>query len=75
MNTPGTADLGALNPAAVPSGRPVIVVCRTGRRSAIAAGKLRDAGLDARNLTGGMTAWAQAGLPVRTDDGREGTVA
>ena len=59
----------------VPAGRPVIAVCRSGKRSTIATGKLLAAGLDARNLTGGMTAWAQAGLPVRTDDGREGTVA
>ncbi|MBC9007117.1 rhodanese-like domain-containing protein, partial [Micromonospora aurantiaca (nom. illeg.)] len=65
--------LGSLNPADVPAGRPVIAVCRSGKRSTIATGKLLAAGLDARNLTGGMTAWAQAGLPVRTDDGREGT--
>lgn len=31
-------------------------------------------GLDANNRTGGMTVWAQAGLPVGTDDGRDGTV-
>jgi rhodanese-related sulfurtransferase len=67
--------LDTLNPADVPTDRAVIAVCRSGKRSAIATGKLRAVGLDARNLTGGMTAWAKAGLPVRTDDGHEGTVA
>ncbi|GIE28960.1 sulfurtransferase [Actinoplanes italicus] len=67
--------LGVLNPADVPGDRPVIAVCRSGKRSAVATGRLRDAGLDARNLTGGMNAWAQAGLPVVTDDDRPGTVA
>ncbi|WP_018584071.1 rhodanese-like domain-containing protein [Salinispora arenicola] len=67
--------LGNLDPDTIPDDRPVIAVCRSGRRSATATAQLRAAGLDASNLTGGMTAWARAGLPVRTDDGRDGTVA
>ena len=67
--------LGALHPADIPADRPVVAVCRSGKRSTIATGKLRDAGLDARNLTDGMNAWAQAGLPVVTDDDLPGTVA
>ncbi|MEC4015277.1 rhodanese-like domain-containing protein [Streptomyces sp. H27-D2] len=56
-------------------GRTVIAVCRSGRRSAQAAFRLRAAGIDARNLGGGMQAWARSGLPVRRSDGRPGTVA
>lgn len=37
--------------------RPVVVYCRTGARSARAARLLRDAGLDARSLAGGIEAW------------------
>ena len=34
-----------------------------------------DAGVDVRNLAGGMTAWSEAGLPCVDDDGEPGTVA
>lgn len=53
---------------------PVIAVCRSGNRSGTAAERLARAGIDARNLAGGMIAWQQAGLPVVRDDGRAGTV-
>jgi len=39
------------------------------------AALLVDAGHDARNLTGGMQAWAAAGLPVVRGDGAPGEVA
>ena len=55
--------------------RPIIVVCRSGRRSAHCATLLIRAGHDARNLTGGMTAWQRDGLPVITDAGGPGRVA
>ena len=35
---------------------------------------LRSQGHDARNMTGGMTSWAAAGLPVVDDAGLPGTV-
>ncbi len=57
----------------VPDGL-VVVVCRSGARSAVAAGALRDSGRDARNLAGGMKAWAASGLGVVTDGGADGTV-
>lgn len=44
--------------------RPVLVVCRSGSRSAMAVAALRPAGYDAHNLEGGMLAWIAAGLPV-----------
>ena len=42
------------------------MVCRSGGRSAAVAEALRTWGLDAVNLSGGMTAWGLAGLPVVT---------
>lgn len=67
--------LGQLDPGRLPQGRPVVAVCRSGNRSGKAALQLRAAGVEVHNLTGGMKAWAAAGLPVTTDDGRSGTVA
>ncbi|PWI45327.1 rhodanese-like domain-containing protein [Streptomyces sp. ICBB 8177] len=53
----------------------LIAVCRSGRRSALVAERLRASGTPVRNLRGGMSAWADAGLPVRRPDGRPGIVA
>jgi hydroxyacylglutathione hydrolase len=51
--------LGELDPS-----RPVIAVCQTGSRSAIAAGLLKARGFrDVANLRGGQVAWASAGFP------------
>ena len=45
--------------------RPVILVCRTDKRSASAAALLCDAGFrDVGVLRGGMEQWNQKGLPV-----------
>ncbi len=60
--------------ADLPRDRPVDVVCHYGGRSAQAVAFLRTAGLDARNVDGGMDAWERAGLPVVTDDGGPGVV-
>jgi DMSO/TMAO reductase YedYZ molybdopterin-dependent catalytic subunit len=55
--------------------RRIVVVCRSGGRSAAVAEALRAWGFDAVNLSGGMTAWAVAGLPVvTTGPGRAGLV-
>jgi rhodanese-related sulfurtransferase len=59
----------------LPPGRLVVAVCRSGARSAKAAAMLAEAGVEVRNLTGGMTAWAAAGLPVVGGDGRPGIIA
>ncbi|GLB66407.1 rhodanese-like domain-containing protein [Arthrobacter mangrovi] len=45
--------------------RPIIVVCRSGNRSARVADALNTAGYTADTMTGGMTAWQRAGLPTR----------
>ena len=43
----------------------VYLICRSGNRSGIAAEVLLAAGKhDAKNVVGGMIAWAQAGLPI-----------
>ena len=58
----------------LPVDRRVVVICRSGVRSARATSFLRAQGFDAVNLAGGMRAWAAAGLDIVTDDGRAGTV-
>ena len=57
----------------LPSGQ-VLVVCRSGHRSAHATSYLVDQGFDAVNLDGGLAAWQAAGRPLTTDDGRPGRV-
>jgi len=44
--------------------RPIIVVCRSGNRSAQVADALNAAGYTADTMTGGMSAWQDAGLPT-----------
>jgi rhodanese-related sulfurtransferase len=44
-----------------------LVVCRSGHRSAYAAGFLLQQGLDAVNLEGGLQAWHAAGRPLVSD--------
>ena len=47
--------------------RPVIVCCASGNRSSSACSKLRKAGFEkVFNLSGGIGAWKEAGLPVTT---------
>ncbi len=41
---------------------PIAFVCKSGRRSEMAAQTARKAGLDASNVSGGMEAWETAGL-------------
>ena len=45
--------------------KPIIVICRSGNRSATACALLgRDGFAQAVNLVGGVTAWQKAGLPL-----------
>ena len=44
--------------------RPVVAVCRSGRRSAAAADQLAAAGFTSYTMTGGMLDWSAAGLPA-----------
>lgn len=46
--------------------QPLLLVCRSGKRSSIACERLREAGIpDATNLVGGMIAWHRAQLDVQ----------
>jgi hydroxyacylglutathione hydrolase len=52
----------------VPRDRPVVLQCRTGSRSAIAASLLQLHGIrDASNLMGGFVEWARSGRPVEKE--------
>ena len=51
----------------LPIDKTIAVYCRSGRRSANAAGKLADVGYKCVNLKGGIMAWKEAGKPVCTD--------
>lgn len=53
--------------AALPIDKTIAIYCRSGRRSANAAGKLADVGYKCVNLKGGIIAWKEAGMPVTTD--------
>jgi len=60
--------------AALPRDRRIVVICRSGTRSATATALLIRSGFDAVNIGGGMQAWAAAGLPVEANDARPGAV-
>ena len=51
----------------LPIEKKIAVYCRSGRRSANAAGKLADIGYKCVNLKGGIIAWKDAGKPVVTE--------
>ncbi len=59
-----TAEAGS-----IPKDRPVVFYCRGGSRSAMAAEAFSQAGFDAHNMTGGITAWVAQELPLEPDGG------
>ena len=53
------------DPALSHKDQPLVVYCRTGGRSALAALNLQRMGFsDVRSIAGGITDWAAAGLPL-----------
>ena len=54
--------------AKLPKEKTIAVYCRSGRRSANAAGKLADVGYKCVNLKGGIIAWKKANMPVVTSE-------
>jgi rhodanese-related sulfurtransferase len=46
------------------AGRPVVLVCRQGYSSSLAAAALRRLGIDATDVVGGVEGWLAAGLPT-----------
>lgn len=53
--------------AALSTDKTIAIYCRSGRRSASAAGRLAAEGYKCVNLKGGILAWKEADLPVTTD--------
>jgi rhodanese-related sulfurtransferase len=58
----------------LPAAGDLVVVCRSGARSARAVAWLSQNGYDAINLDGGMGAWALAGREMVSDTGEAPTV-
>lgn len=59
----------------LPTDREIVVICKSGARSARVAHALVAAGYEAVNVAGGADAWQAAGFPIVTDDGQPGSVA
>ncbi len=59
----------------LPRNREILVVCRSGSRSARAARMLAAQRGDVANVKGGMGAWARSGLPVVAKGGGPGRVS
>ncbi len=51
----------------LPKDKVIAVYCRSGRRSAKAAGMLGERGYQTVNLQGGIMAWKNADMPIETD--------
>jgi rhodanese-related sulfurtransferase len=49
--------------------RPVVLYCRGGNRSTMAADALADAGYNAVKLSEGIVGWSEAGLPLAPEGG------
>lgn len=74
---PGAINIDAMNPdfvksvkTLIPVNKKIALYCRSGRRSADAASRLKEAGYTTYDLDGGILAWEKTGLPVTngTDD-------
>ena len=63
----GQSDFVEKAKAALSMDKKIAIYCRSGRRSANAAGKLGDIGYKCVNLKGGIIAWKEAGKPVVTE--------
>jgi rhodanese-related sulfurtransferase len=49
--------------------RPVVLYCRGGNRSTMAAAALAESGYEAMKLEEGIVGWNEEGLPVEPEDG------
>ncbi len=57
------------NAESIPRDRPVVLCCRSGNRSGMAAAAFRDAGFDAYHVEGGLQAWVDQGLELEPPGG------
>lgn len=76
MRLPAAAlrPMSTFDPAELParSGRRLVVLCRSGRRSlAVARRLLREGETEVYNLAGGILAWEALGLPVQMGQPQE----
>ncbi len=64
-------ELNALQAAAdeLAGGKPLVVYCRSGNRSGLAAEALSSAEIEAHSIEGGIVAWTEAGLALEPEDG------
>ena len=62
----GQSDFVEKAKTTLPTDKTIAIYCRSGRRSASAAGRLADAGYKCVNLKGGIMAWQGANMPVTT---------
>lgn len=71
----GHSDLFTLNPLSqfspetVPTDKPIIFICRSGKRSAQACEIVEARGIDATNMSGGMLEWQDLKLPMTASNG------
>jgi rhodanese-related sulfurtransferase len=56
--------LSSLSCTQLPAGIDVLMICRSGKRSAKAVERARQAGVHAINVDGGTQAWREADLPM-----------
>ena len=64
----GQSDFIEKAKATLPTDKKIAIYCRSGRRSANAAGKLAAEGYKCVNLKGGIIAWKEAGKAITTDE-------
>jgi rhodanese-related sulfurtransferase len=71
----GHSDLFTLNPLStfdsdiLPTDKPIIFICRSGKRSDKACDAVEPSGRKVLNMEGGMLAWQEAGLPMSAVNG------
>jgi rhodanese-related sulfurtransferase len=71
----GHSDLFTLNPLStfdndiLPTDKPIIFICRSGKRSGKACDAVEPSGRKVLNMEGGMLAWQEAGLPMSAKHG------
>ena len=63
----GLVEQARRNQDCPPAEQDIVLYCGTGGRSALAAESMNQMGYrNVRSMAGGIVAWAQAGLPIRT---------
>jgi rhodanese-related sulfurtransferase len=55
--------------AEIDKDRPVVLYCRGGNRSTMAAAALADGGYETAKLSEGIVGWSEASLPLEPEDG------